>query len=78
MSCVQQGQTYVKQESGGEEGRPLAIRHLRVEHGVRSADFEEGVLAHASGLLEVVVGGKGAVDVAQNHLLALTLLKTEF
>ena len=55
----------------------LTISNLTVVHRVGLADPEESFLPVAARLLEVLVGGEGAVDVAEDDLLVRRLLGHE-
>ena len=60
---------HLEQKGCDEEALSLAISDLGVIDGVCLGDSVERFLSHAPRFLEELVGGEGAVDVAQDHLL---------
>ena len=66
--------THMQNESSREKRETLAVADLLVIYGVGLADLVERLLAQTPCLTEVVMCGKGAVDVAKDGLLAWGVL----
>ena len=66
--------TYMQNESSRKKRETLAITDLFIIYGVGLADLVERLLAQTPCLTEVVMCGKGAVDVAKDGLLAWGVL----
>ena len=64
---------YLHQQEADNEGAALAVADLPVVDAVGLHHVEQRLLAHAALLLEEVVLGVGAGDVAPDHLLARAL-----
>ena len=67
--------TYLEEKGSDEEALSLAVAHLAVVHAVGLADPVEGLLPRPPGLPEELVGGEGAVDVAEYDFLIGSVLK---
>ena len=67
------GRHYLHQQEADNEGAALAVADLPVVDAVGLHHVEQRLLAHAALLLEEVVLGVGAGDVAPDHLLARAL-----